>query len=368
MGLWGKITGQFIDVIEWVDDSRDTLVWKYPDEDKEIKMGAQLTVRESQVAVFINEGKLADVFQPGRYELVTRNMPIMTTLRSWKHGFDSPFKADVYFVTTRAFTLKWGTQQPIPFPDPDFPSARLRAFGSFVIQISDAAKFFRTCAGTDSHVTTEEILTQLRANVVPKFGAALNQLRTQGHKTLYDVYAKAFEMGDELLPLLAPEFGEYGLTLTKFMVESVTLPEEIQQELERQDAAYREKKRTMSLDNEMELQNRINMANLSQNIGDMDKFMKYQASIGMENSGDGSSNDLAKTMLQMQMMQQMMNNNTGGGAQPAQPTPATNGGGQAPMTREQIMQTLKDLGDLKAAGILSEEEFETKKKELLARL
>ncbi|MEL6845041.1 MAG: SPFH domain-containing protein, partial [Bacteroidota bacterium] len=138
MGLFDFIKGQFIDVIEWVDYQRDVLVWKFPDQDKEVKMGAQLTVRESQAAILINEGKMADVFEPGRYELTTRNMPIMTTINSWKYGFDSPFKVDIYYFNTRQFTdNKWGTPSPVTIPDSKFGQVELRSFGTYNFRISD---------------------------------------------------------------------------------------------------------------------------------------------------------------------------------------------------------------------------------------
>ncbi len=366
MSLWKKITGQFIDIIEWVDDTRDTLVWKYPDEDKEIKMGAQLTVRESQVALFVNEGKLADVYGPGRHELVTRNMPILSTLRGWKYGFESPFKVDVYFISTRQFNdMRWGTKQPIMVSDPEFSLVQLRAFGTFSFKVSDAATFFRNFAGTDPHVRTETVVEQFRSRVVTVFS---NALKKSG-KTLAEINFKANELGDDLLPLLQPEFAEAGLQLVRFNVESVSLPEEIQKALTEQDLEMRGKRKGLSIDNEMELQRLMNKATLSQNIPDMEKFMQMQAALGMEGTGGGSEgSDLMKTMYQMNMMQQMLNkqNNPQAPSAPANNPPAADA--PKPMTREEIMQTLKDLGELKAAGIVSEAEFEAKKQELLGRL
>lgn len=365
MSIWKKITGQFIDIIEWVDDTRDTLVWKYPDEDKEVKMGAQLTVRESQVALFVNEGKLADVYQPGRHELVTRNMPILSTLRGWKYGFESPFKVDVYFVSTRLFNdMRWGTKQPIMVSDPEFSLVQMRAFGTFSFQVSDAALFFRNFAGTDPHVRTEEVVEQFRSRVVTVFS---NALKKSG-KTLAEINFKANELGDDLLPMLQPEFAEVGLKLARFNVESVSLPDEIQKALTEQDLEMRGKRKGMSIDNEMEIQRLMNKATLSQNIPDMEKFMQMQAALGMEGTGGapGEGSDLMKTMYQMNMMQQMLNKQGTPAGQ--SPTAAPAGDAAKPMSREEIMQTLKDLGDLKAAGIVSEAEFEAKKQELLGRL
>ena len=149
MGIFDFISGQFVDIIEWVDFRRDLLSWKYPDHDKEIKMGAQLTVRESQVAILINEGVMADIYEPGRHELVTRNMPILTTLRSWKHGFDSPFKVDVYYFNTRQFTdNKWGTSSPVTIPDSKFGQVEFRAYGTYNFRITNFETFFREIVGT----------------------------------------------------------------------------------------------------------------------------------------------------------------------------------------------------------------------------
>jgi membrane protease subunit (stomatin/prohibitin family) len=143
MGLWDKLKGEFIDIIDWTDSTNDTIIYKFPRFQNEIKMGAQLTVRESQVALFLNEGTIADVFQPGMYTLSTQNMPILSTLKGWKYGFNSPFKADVFFVSTKQFTnQKWGTKNPIPIRDLEFGPIRIRAFGSYNFRVNDAAKFF----------------------------------------------------------------------------------------------------------------------------------------------------------------------------------------------------------------------------------
>ncbi|MCS6904941.1 MAG: SPFH domain-containing protein [Bacteroidia bacterium] len=357
MGLFDFIKGQFIDVIEWVDETRDTLIWKFPDQDREIKMGAQLTVRESQVAIFVNEGKMADVFQPGRYELVTRNMPILTSLKSWKHGFNSPFKVDIYFVSTRQFSnMRWGTRQPIMVSDPEFSLVPLRAFGTFNFRVTDAARFFREFAGTDPHVTTDEILEHFRSKVVTEFS---NALKKSG-KSLVEINFKAQELGAELLPILQPDFNDIGLQLTQFNVESVSLPEEIQKALTEQDLEARRIRKTMGASNEMELQKMMGQANISQQVQDVDKFLKFQTGLGMEKGGESSGGDMMKTMFQMQMAQQMMQNMNN----PSAANASTNNA----QTREQILATLKELGELKAAGILTEEEFDAKKKELLSRL
>ncbi|MCC6304347.1 MAG: SPFH domain-containing protein, partial [Rhodobacteraceae bacterium] len=168
--VFGFLTGQFIDVIDWVDDTRDTLVWRFERHGNAIMYGAKLTVREGQVAVFVHEGQLADVFGPGLYELETNNMPVMTALQHWTHGFSSPFKSEVYFLNTRRFTgLKWGTQNPIMLRDPEFGPVRLRAFGSYTIRIKDAAKFMTEIVGTDGEFTEDEIADQIRNIVVQRF-------------------------------------------------------------------------------------------------------------------------------------------------------------------------------------------------------
>ncbi|MGZ5477777.1 MAG: SPFH domain-containing protein, partial [Thermoanaerobaculia bacterium] len=160
---------QFIEIIEWLDDSSDTLVYRFPVYNQEIKMNAQLTVRENQLAIFVNEGKAADVFKPGRYQLTTQNMPVLTTLRGWKYGFQSPFKAEVYFFNTRMFTdLKWGTANPVMMRDAEFGMIRVRAYGTFATRIADAKTFFQNIVGTQGLTGTEEILGQLRSTILSK--------------------------------------------------------------------------------------------------------------------------------------------------------------------------------------------------------
>ncbi len=177
MGLFDKIAQQFIDIIEWLDDSKNTLVYRFPVENQEIKMGAQLTVRENQVAIFINEGKAADFFGPGRYELNTKNMPIMTTLRSWKYAFNSPFKAEVYFFNTRMITdLKWGTANPVMMRDKDFGMVRIRAFGTYAMKVDDPKKFFDTIVGTQGLTTTDDIVSHLRSTILSRLSDAIAKL------------------------------------------------------------------------------------------------------------------------------------------------------------------------------------------------
>jgi membrane protease subunit (stomatin/prohibitin family) len=234
MAFWesvkNKAGGQFIDVIEWIDDTRETLVWKFPRYDNEIKNGAQLVVRESQAAVFLHEGELGDVFGPGRVELVTKNIPVLTTLKSWRYGFDAPFKCDVYFVSTRQFTdLKWGTQNPIMLRDPEFGPVRLRAFGTYCVRVKEPGTFIRQLAGTDRLFETDEITDQFRNMLVSRFADALGESRVAA----LDLAANYNEMGDLLREKLQPEFEEYGVELTKFLIENISLPPAVEEALDK---------------------------------------------------------------------------------------------------------------------------------------
>ncbi|MBN2684552.1 MAG: SPFH domain-containing protein [Pontiellaceae bacterium] len=228
MGLFDKLRGEFVDIIEWTDDSNNTMVYRFERYQNEIKNGARLTVREGQVAVFINEGKIADVFSPGMYTLNTANLPILATLKGWAHGFNSPFKAEVYFVSTRNMTdQKWGTRNPITLSDPRFGMLEIRAFGSYVIRVNDAATFIREIVGTDGHFTTEEITEQLRSMIVPRFTDAVGE---SGFPV--EAFAgKANELSSFVHQQIAPEFGQYGVELTKFLVENVSMPEEVKKEI-----------------------------------------------------------------------------------------------------------------------------------------
>ncbi|MFO0355620.1 MAG: SPFH domain-containing protein [Sphingobacteriaceae bacterium] len=228
MGLFDKLRNEFIDIIEWVDNSNDTIVWKFPRFQNEIKMGAQLTVRESQIAVFMNEGQIADVFQPGRYTLETQNMPILTTLKGWKYGFNSPFKADVFFVSTKQFIdQKWGTKNPITLSDPRFGFIEIRAFGNFAFKVSDGGKFIKEIAGTNTTFSTEEVAEQLRSMIVTKFTDAVGE----GNIPVEKFAANTDELSKLGQTKLHEDFLEYGLNITKFLVENVSMPEELKKEI-----------------------------------------------------------------------------------------------------------------------------------------
>lgn len=228
MGLFDKIKNEFIDIIEWVDNSNDTIVWKFPRFQNEIKMGAKLTVRESQIAVFMNEGQIADVFQPGMYTLETQNMPIMSTLKGWKYGFNSPFKADVFYVSTKQFIdQKWGTKNPITLSDPRFGFIELRAFGNFAFRVTDGGKFIKEIAGTNENFSTSDVTEQLRSMIVTKFTDAVGE----GNIPVEKFAANMDDLSKLGQTKLNEDFLEYGLTITKFLVENVSMPEELKKEI-----------------------------------------------------------------------------------------------------------------------------------------
>ncbi len=233
MGLWDKLLGEFVDVIQWTDSSNDTLVYRFERYGNEIKYGAKLTVREGQVAVFVNEGQLADTFQPGMYELKTNNLPLLSTLQAWPHGFESPFKAEVYFFSTRRFVdLKWGTQNPVMLRDPEFGPIRLRAFGSYAIRIKEAPLFLREIVGTDGTFTADEITNQLRNMVVSRFANILGQSKIPA----LDLAGNYDQLGQFLLERIAPEFGAVGLELTNLLVENISLPKEVEAALDKRSS------------------------------------------------------------------------------------------------------------------------------------
>ena len=333
MGLLDFIKNEVIDIIEWVESDNTVVMYKYPDAGKDIKYGAQLTVRESQTALFLNEGRIADVYSPGRHELTTANMPILTTLRSWKYGFNSPFKVDTYFLSTRQFTnLKWGTPNPIMMRDPEFKQVRVRAFGVYFLRVRDAAKFFKEYAGTAPVLHIGDIEESLRDLIAPKFAEALAEAKI----SVLDLATQYSELGDLIKPIMQRDLDEFGLELTKFQITSCTLPPEVE--------AFYDKMTQMNM------------------VGDMNRFGQFQTfnSLdeaaanpgGMANigAGIGMGNIIAQNMIGA------MNNNL---------NPQQNA---APVNRDEIMKTLKDLGELKAAGILTDAEFDAKKKELLAKL
>jgi len=253
MSIWEKAKAELLDIIEWTDESTDTLVWRFPRFDNEIKYGAQLVIRQSQAAVFVNEGRIADVFPPGRYRLATENLPLLTTLLGWKYGFHSPFKAEVYFVNTRNFTnLKWGTKNPLIIRDSELGPVRLRAFGTYVVRVAAPEKFINEIVGTSGHFTIDEIAEQLRNLIVTRFSDMLASSRI----ALSDLSASYNEISQELTSKIATEFSEYGIEINKFLVENIALPPEVESALD--------KKSSMGI------------------IGNLDDFLKFQSATAME--------------------------------------------------------------------------------------
>lgn len=234
MGLINYLKTQFLDIIQWQDDSRDTISWRFPDEDKEIKRGAQLIVRESQVAQFIYLGQFGDTFGPGKHSLVTDNIPILSTLKGWKYGLESPFKADVYFVNTRLFTgNKWGTANPIMMRDTDFGIVRVRAYGTFDFRVVDPQLFLKEVAGTDNHFRLDEFADTMRSRVVSVFSDALASSKVP----VLDVAARYAELGEALLPAINPAMtGKYGLEIPSFIVENVSVPPEVEQAIDKRSS------------------------------------------------------------------------------------------------------------------------------------
>ena len=230
MGILDKLFGEFIDVIEWTDDSANTLLYRFERYGNEIKYGAVLTVRESQTAILVNEGRIADVFEPGLYQLETRNMPIMTTLESWPHGFSSPFKAEVYFINRRRFTdLKWGTKNPVMLRDKEFGPVRLRAFGTYTFRVSEPQVFLQEVVGSGGHFRTGDIADQLRNLIVSRFADILGESGIP----LLDLAANYDELGDFISQKIRPEFAVYGLDVLQMLVENISLPPEVEAALDK---------------------------------------------------------------------------------------------------------------------------------------
>ncbi len=229
MGLFDKLKGELIDIIEWLDDTNNTMVYRFERYGNEIKNGAKLVVRETQKAVFIDQGQLADVFDPGTYTLTTENLPILTTLKGWKYGFNSPFKAEVYFVNTRIFTdLKWGTPNPIMLRDPEFGPIRIRARGNYTIRVVDPTLFIREITGTDAQFSHEEISNHLRNIMITLFTDMLGEAKIP----VLDLAANYNELSLELLKKTKIEFQKYGIDTEKTLIENITLPEEVEKALD----------------------------------------------------------------------------------------------------------------------------------------
>ncbi|MDR1760474.1 MAG: SPFH domain-containing protein [Fibrobacter sp.] len=223
MGLLDKIKGEFIDIVEWAEDDSHTLVWRFPRYQNEIKNGAKLTVREGQTAVFVNEGKVADVFKPGMYTLTTQNLPVLSTLRGWKYGFDSPFKAEVYFVSSRRFVdQKWGTRTPVMIQSKDLGSVRVRAYGSYVLQLADARKLIQELVGANPYFTIDSLSDQIRNMIVSKFADTISS----SNIPITEIASHYDELAYSMQSALAPEILKYGFNCAQLLVENISLPEE----------------------------------------------------------------------------------------------------------------------------------------------
>ncbi|HEX9302310.1 MAG TPA: SPFH and helix-turn-helix domain-containing protein [Casimicrobiaceae bacterium] len=284
MAIIDFLKKQFIDIIEWTDDSRDTLSFRFPDEDKEIKKGAQLIVRESQTAQFVYLGEFGDTFGPGKYTLTTDNIPILTNLKSWKYALESPFKADVYYVVTRVFTgNKWGTANPVMMRDADFGIVRLRAYGIYDFHVVDVKKFLKEVAGTDDHFRLDEFNDTMRSRIVSVFSDALASSKIAA----LEVAARYSELGEALLPLINPALGDkYGLEMTSFVVENVSVPPEVEAAIDK----------------------RSSMAA----VGNLNDYVKYQMGQGMEKGGNAGVGGIGAEMAVGMAMAQQMINQTGG--------------------------------------------------------
>jgi len=342
MGIMDFIKGELLEVIEWTDDSRDTLSWRFPDEDKAIKNGAQLIVRESQVAQFVYVGEFGDTFKPGKHTLTTDNIPVLTTIKSWPFGFNSPFKADVYFVVTRLFTgNKWGTSNPVMVRDNDFGIVRVRSFGTYDFKIVEPKTFLREVAGSDHNFRLDEFADTMRSRIVSIFTDAIATAKIP----VLDVASRYTELGDALLPLINPAItAKYGVELTSFIVENVSVPPEVEEAIDK----------------------RSSMAA----IGNLNEFVKYQMGKGLAGGagGAGAAGMAAELAVGFGLAQQMMKDGFMSGH--AAPTVAVPGGqagaaagaglpellspaeaAQALGVSEADVMTVLDSGDLKGKKI-----------------
>ena len=352
MALMDFIKKQFIDIIQWTEDDNGTLAWRFPMADMEIQYGASLTVRESQMAVFVNEGKIADVFGPGMYKLTTQTIPVLTYLKNWDKLFESPFKSDVYFFSTRQqIDQRWGTPQPITIRDKDFGAVRLRAFGNYNYSIADPKVFHTKISGTRERYVVDDLDGQLRGMILQHISDGI----AQSGIPFLDLAANQMEFANALQTALAPAFEGIGLKLEGMTVQNVSLPEELQKILDQ----------------------KIGMGMVG---NDMGKFMQYQTAQaipelakGVGQGGGGVAGDamglgagLAMGQVLAQNLQQGLQNTQ------AQASAAAAGAAAAAAASvvkpEDVMATLEKLGDLKAKGILTQEEFDGKKAELLKKL
>ena len=333
MGIFNFLKGQLLEIIEWNDDSRDTLSYRFPDDDKEIKRGAQLIVRESQRVQFVYLGEFGDTFSPGKHDLTTDNIPILTTIKSWKYGFESPFKADVYFLNTRVFTgNKWGTSNPIMMRDSDFGIVRTRAFGTYDFRILEPKLFLKEVAGTDHQFRLDEFDGTMRSRIVSLFSEAL----ASANIPVLDVAQQYSELGSSLLPLINPVMGaKYGLEMTSFIVENISVPPEVE--------AAIDKRTSMSA------------------VGNLNDFVKFQMAQGMEKGGGGAGGMASEMAVGLAIAQQMMKDQgvpSGQAAPPPPPPPPAKFDLLSPAEAAQLLGVSEsdviatiDSGDLKGKKI-----------------
>ena len=344
MAMMDFIKKQFIDIIEWTEDGQGTLAWRFPMAGNEIQHGASLTVRESQVAIFVDEGRIADVFGPGRYRLATQTLPVLTYLRHWDKLFQSPFKSDVYFFSTRLqLDRRWGTTQPVTIRDTDFGAVRLRAFGNYAFRVADARRFHTEVSGTRQQVTVDDLDGQLRGLLLQHVSDAV----AASGVPFLDLAANQVEFAAQLRTAAAGEFARLGLALDSVTVQNLSLPEELQTVLDQ----------------------RIGMGMVGGNAERLGQFMQYQAAQAIpefargaaSGSGSGVVGDAlglgAGVALGQVMAQQLGQGLLGSGT--AAPTGAK---------ADEVMATLEKLAELKARGILTEVEFAAKKAELLKKI
>jgi excisionase family DNA binding protein len=345
MNLFNIIKNQLIEVIEWTDDSRDTLSYRWPDDDKEIKNGAQLIVRESQQVQFVAAGQYADLFGPGKHMLSTENVPVLSTILGWKYGFQSPFKCDVYYINTRLFTgNKWGTSNPVLMRDKDFGVVRIRAFGTYDFRIVQPALFLREVAGTDQNFRIDEFADTMRSRIVSVFTEALAKAQVP----VLDVATRYSDLGQALVQIINPAMVEkYGIEVTSFVLENVSVPPEVEQAID--------KRSSMGA------------------IGNLNDYVKYQMGQAMASGGEGAAAaTLPATMamgfgMAQEMMKQMQQHATAAGqpalgaqgahdafspaaAQAAQATPA----GAAPALQVYTPEQAAQLLGVDVADVLAE--------------
>ncbi len=294
MGLMDFIKGELLEIIEWQDDSRDTIAWRYPDDDKAIKNGAQLIVRESQTVQFVYLGQFGDTFGPGKHTLTTENIPVLTRLKGWKYGFQSPFKADVYYVSTRLFTgNKWGTANPIMLRDQDLGVVRARAYGTYDFRVTNVQTFLKEVAGSDHDFRVDEFADTMRSRIVSVFSDAL----ANAHVPVFDVATRYTELGEALLPLINPVISaKYGIEVPAFVVENVSVPPEVEEAIDKRAA--------MSA------------------IGNLNDYVKYQMGQGMASGGGGAAGTASELAVGFAVAQELMKqSNLAGGAAAPPPLP-----------------------------------------------